>query len=197
MPEAALPSDAASDDTLVCRVARGDREAWQQLVERHLGKIVAHGWHMLGERAEAEDVAQEVFLRLHAKCRDWRADGPPLRAWLHRVASNLCIDQHRRRRFGALDEASEVSDPTASPAALADRSDRVRALQGALAGLPPRQRLALVLVHYQGFSGREAADLMEISVDALESLLARARRAVRQTLSPIAADLLTEEISDG
>ena len=190
------PPDSAGDDALICRVANGDHGAWHALIERHLGAIVAHGWHMLGERAEAEDVAQEVFLRLHAKCRDWRAGGPPLRAWLHRVASNLCIDRHRRRRPGALDEANDVADRVASPAALADRRDRVHALRRALALLPPRQRLALVLVHYQGFSGREAADLMEISVDALESLLARARRAARRTLAPVAADLLTEEISD-
>lgn len=181
---------AADDDALIRCIAAGDSSAWPQLVQRHLAPLVALAWRILGDRAEAEDVAQEVFVRLLAKVPAWEPGGAALRTWLSRVAINLCIDRRRARRTTPLDDLPEPRDPAADEAVVARRFDMSRKVRSALHKLPERQGIALALVHYQGFSNREAAKLLDVSVDALESLLARGRRAMKKDLSHVAQDLL-------
>ena len=142
---------------------------------------------MLHDQAEAEDVAQDTFVRLHRKLPSWEGGEDGLSSWLHRVAVNLSID--RRRGPAKPVSLVDIGD-VAEPADLDGPLDRKRHVEAALAQLPERQRAALVLVHYQGLSGREAASALEISVEALESLLARARRTLRNSLAPVRADLL-------
>ena len=178
-----------SDDALLARMAAGDRDAWGTLVARHLPPIVRYAGYVLGNGAHAEDIAQETFLRLMAKAPGWRPGGPTVRAWLTRVAANLCRDHGRARRTVPLETAADLADPR-DHTALETDLDMARSVRAALARLPERQRAALALVHYQGFSGAEAAGVLEISVDALESLLARARRALRRELADLAPDLL-------
>src|SRR5690606_21973682 len=148
-----------------------------------LGRILALAFRMLGSRAEAEEVAQEVFLRVWQQAGAWRAtDGARLSTWLHRVAVNLCLDRLRRRRETGLEAAAEVAAADPHPGANLQRravADRVAA---ALASLPDRQRTAIVLCHYQELGNIEAAAVMEIGVEALESLLARGRRGLRERL---------------
>ncbi len=181
---------AADDDALIRCIAAGDSSAWPQLAQRHLAPLVALAWRILGDRAEAEDVAQEVFVRLLAKVPTWEPGGAALRTWLSRVAINLCIDRRRARRTTPLDDLPEPRDPAADEAVVARRFDMSRKVRSALHKLPERQGIALALVHYQGFSNREAAKLLDVSVDALESLLARGRRAMKKDLSNVAQDLL-------
>jgi RNA polymerase sigma-70 factor (ECF subfamily) len=181
-----------ADDALVARVAGGDGRAWQAIVDRHAQSILSSAWYMLGDRAEAEDVAQETFIRLMGKAGSWQAGGPKLRTWLYRVAANLCIDRKRQRRTEPLDTVAERPDPTTDPGAVGHTIDVTRAVSRAMAELPERQRMAVSLVHFQGLSNIEAAEALEISVDALESLLARARRTLRGTLQPARQDLLGE-----
>lgn len=177
----------AADPGRIARAAAGDAGAWVALVNRHLPAVTRCAARMLGDPAEAEDVAQETFLRLHRKLASWEGSEDGLSSWLHRVAVNLSIDRHRApARPVSLDDIGEV----AAPAGLDGDLDRKRHVEAALADLPERQRAALVLVHYQGFSGREAAAALDISVDALESLLARARHTLRNSLAPQRADLL-------
>jgi len=185
LPESRRPP--AADSRRIARAADGDTDAWAALVTRHLPAVTRCAAYMLGDAAEAEDVAQETFLRLQRKLPDWQGGEDGLSSWLHRVAVNLSID----RRRGPAKPASfaEVGD-VAEPAGLDGPLDRRRHVEAALADLPERQRAALVLVHYQGFSGLEAAAALDISVEALESLLARARRTLRTTLAPLRADLL-------
>ena len=181
-------SGGEPDDALIARVAAGDRSAWPELVDRHLQPIWSCAWRMLGDRAEAEDVAQETFIRLMKKAEGWRPGGTRLTTWLHRVAINLCID--RRRRPALPEYQPERVDAEYDHDAVARRIDITRAVRRALAGLPARQRTALVLVHYQGLTAGETAAALDTSVEAVESLLARARRAVRKTVEPLRADLL-------
>ncbi len=181
---------AADDDALIRCIAAGDSSAWPKLVERHLSPLVALGWRILGDRTEAEDVAQEVFVRLLAKAPAWEPGGALLRTWLTRVAINLCIDRRRARRTTSLDDLPEPKDPASDEAMVARRFDMARKVRAALHKLPERQAVAMTLVHYQGFSNREAANVLEVSVDALESLLARGRRAMKKDLSKVATDLL-------
>jgi len=185
LPESRHPR--AADPGRIARAAAGDAGAWTALVRRHLPAVTRCAARMLGDLTEAEDVAQDTFLRLHRKLATWQGGEDGLSSWLHRVAINLSIDRHRApARPAALDEVGDVAEP----AGLDGPLDRRRHLEAALAGLPERQRAALILVHYQGFSGREAASTLDISVEALESLLARARRTLRSTLAPVRADLL-------
>ncbi len=180
------------DDALVRRIAQGDARAWRDLVGRHLNAVVAMAWRIVGERAEAEDVAQEAFVRLMAKAPAWQPGGAPVRAWLARVAVNLAIDRKRAQRTVALDEATETDEPDPG-GVIGRRLDLERAVRGAMNGLPKRQASAVALVHFEGFTNQEAADMLEISVDALESLLARARRRLRDRLAAVAPALLAGE----
>lgn len=156
----------------------------------HLDAVVALAWRNLGNRADAEDVAQETFARLLAKAATWQANGPGLRAWLFRVATNLCIDRHRARaRAPHGPEAIEdVADTTGAP--LEGSIAITRAVRVALGALPERQRAAVVLVHYHGMTGREAGVALGVGEEAVESLLARGRRRLRRTLAADARDLL-------
>jgi RNA polymerase sigma-70 factor (ECF subfamily) len=184
--------DAAADPTdaeLLERYAAGDQAAARVLTARHVPRVYALARRMLNDRAEAEDVAQETMLRLWRMAPDWRADGAALGTWLYRVASNLCIDRLRRRRGAPADAAPEVPDASPGAQARLEAADRAAALSAALARLPERQRLAVVLRHLEERPNPEVAAILEISVEAVESLLARARRALAAELVPRRAEL--------
>jgi RNA polymerase sigma-70 factor (ECF subfamily) len=137
---------------------------------------------MLNDRSEAEDVAQETFLRVWKQAEHWRSDGAKFDTWLHKVAINLCYDRLRTRKDYSDENAPEMIDPALIPEQRLDKSQQGDVISIALAALPNRQREALVLQYYQELSNIEAADLMGVSVDALESLLSRARRNMRALL---------------
>jgi len=180
---------AVADEELIPLAAAGDRAAWIALVERYIGGITGHAWYMLGDQSEAEDVAQETFVRFLGKISSWELGGAAvLRTWLYRVTINLCIDRHRKRLPEPVAELPEVPDEASARAE--EGLDRRRFVREALSALPERQRTAIALIYYQGFTNREAAELMDVSIEAVESLLARARRALKTALSPLRDDLL-------
>jgi RNA polymerase sigma-70 factor (ECF subfamily) len=180
------------DATLLSLIAAGDQSAWKELVERHLGFVVAMAWRVIGNRQEAEDVAQETFIRLIKKAPNWETGTASLRAWLARVAINLAIDRKRAGRTVPL-ETESANEPSQPPPAIERRLDIERSVRTAMHQLPERQAAALALVHYEQFSGVEAADFLNISVEALESLLARGRRSLRAALSGKVHELLEGE----
>ncbi|UCH73810.1 MAG: RNA polymerase sigma factor [Rhodospirillales bacterium] len=181
----------AADAALVARIGAGDPTACRALMDAHLGRVHGYAWRMLGDAGEAEDVAQECFLRLWRQAGRWRAEAR-VATWLHRVAHNLCIDRLRRRRAIAAEEPPDRADPAPGPAGESQRARVAQAVAAALARLPERQRAAIALVHYQELGNIEAADIMGISVEALESLLARGRRALRAALGAMRDDLMGE-----
>lgn len=174
-------------------LAAGDRLASETLVGRHLARIVAVADRLLDDPAEAEDVAQEAFTRLWQHASRWEPGRARVSTWLHRVASNLCIDRLRRRREQQLGDAAPPLDPGPGPAARARATELGSHVRAALAALPERQRLAVTLCHYQGMRQDEAADVLGVSVAALESLLARGRRGMRDRLREVAGDLLGDD----
>lgn len=184
--------DASSDADLMRRVAEGDEAACRAVVGRHLPQVLTLARRMLRDRADAEDVAQESMLRLWQMAARWRADAP-IGAWLYRVAHNLAIDRIRRRRPTVdVDAAVGLADPGPNPAQSLAAGDRRAAVEGAIANLPERQRTAITLVHTMEMGNIEAAAAMEISVDALESLLARGRRALRLALAELKDEVAGE-----
>ncbi|KHL15041.1 RNA polymerase sigma-70 factor [Burkholderia contaminans] len=179
------------DAALVARVGARDASAVRMLVARKLPRLLALATRMLGDRTEAEDVAQETFLRIWKQAPGWREGEARFDTWLHRVVLNLCYDRLRGRREEPVDVLPDVPDPQPEPATRAETRSRDARVRQALAALPVRQREALVLQYYQEMSNVEAANLMGITVDALESLLARARRNLRAQL---AGDSPSEDI---
>ena len=181
-----LASVADPDEELVRRVGQGDPAAIQALVARKLPRMLALAQRMLNDPVEAEDVAQEAMLRAWKQAPRWTPGKARFDTWLHRVGLNLCYDRLRRRR--EIPSEISVERPDEGPAP--DRgilAAQVGAeVDRALAALPQRQREAIVLCHYQELTNIEAAGLMSVSIEALESLLSRGRRTLRQTLSHLA-----------
>lgn len=179
-----------TDEELMLAVCSGDKSAYQTLVSEHLKSISHFVYRMLGNHKDTEDITQEVFLRLWINASKWQPDKSKLTTWLHRIAHNLCIDylrkQGRVQIQDSFDEEEDSATPTADAPLAAEKSD-LQHLKEALNSLPENQRTALALCHYQGFSNKEAADIMEISVRALESAIARAKRNLREKLQGIAA----------
>jgi RNA polymerase sigma-70 factor (ECF subfamily) len=181
-----LTSDPVDpDDELVRRAGLGDAAAVQALVARKLRRVLALAERMLGDAAEAEDVAQEAFFRAWRNAPRWRPGAARFDTWLHRVTLNLCYDRLRRRRERPTAEPPDTPDPGPAPDRGLLALDVGRRVRAALQQLPPRQREAIVLCHYQELGNLEAARAMGVSVEAMESLLSRGRRALKASLADI------------
>jgi RNA polymerase sigma-70 factor (ECF subfamily) len=195
-PVAETPSPEPADAALLAAYAAGDQEAARQLTARLVPRVHALAWRMLRDRGEAEDVAQEAMLRLWRIAPEWREGEAQVATWLYRVASNLCIDRLRRRRERNVAVLPDRADPAPGAAARMQDRDRAAALETALAALPDRQRLAVVLRHLEERPNPEIAEILGTSVEAVESLVARGRRALSDRLAPRAAEL-GYEAADG
>jgi RNA polymerase sigma factor (sigma-70 family) len=177
-------NDIDPDLELLSGVSRGEPAAVREMVARKLPRLTALATRVLGDRAEANDVAQETFMQIWKHAGRWQPGSARFDTWIHRVALNLCNDRLRRRRdFVTMDDAPEPMDPTPAPDEQMESAGRSERIEDAVAALPARQRQALVLHYYQELSNIEAADVMNISVEALESLLSRARRQLRIQLA--------------
>jgi len=187
-PSETSPVDESEDDLgCVRRVGRGDQRAYRVLVDRYLGGITRFALRLLNDQGEAEEVAQETFLRLWTEAEHFEPRAQP-KTWLYRIARNQCIDRLRKRRaHGQEQELSEEDAGEDRPSGLFARKQAAERVEQALAALPERQRAALTLVHYEGLSGAEACEVLDVSADALESLLARGRRSLREQLRELEA----------
>ena len=174
--------DQATDADLLLHAQARDGNAFATLVDRHFPVVHRVVWRMMNGHADAEDVAQEAFLRLWRDPRQVR-DGAALRGWLIRVASNLVMDRFRTKPMQELDDRFEVADNRDNAEDALDRTRAVATIDAAVASLPERQKLALTLVHFEHMTNTAAATIMDVSVDALESLLARARRSLKESLA--------------
>jgi RNA polymerase sigma-70 factor (ECF subfamily) len=170
------------DGALLAAYAAGDIAAARRLTLRLAPRLIATATRLLADATEAEDVAQETMLRLWRLAPDWRPGAAQPATWAHRVAVNLCLDRLRRRPASPLEAAEAVEDPAPPPLAALEAADRAAALAAALAALPDRQRAAISLRHFEERSNPEIAESLGVSVEAVESLLARGRRALSRAL---------------
>ena len=184
-------SAAVTDDDLLAAVCNGDHSAFAELTGRHFDAVYRVAWRVLGGPADAEDVTQEAFIKLWQNPSSLR-DGKAIRAWLMRVASNQAIDRMRRKQPVIVEEVPDIAD--SGPLADGDlaRQQAADGIDAAIAALPDRQRLALVMTYFEHMSNQQTADAMELSVDAVESLLSRARRNLKSLLADQWRDMLDE-----
>jgi len=161
--------------------AAGNRLAQSALVTRHMPRVYALAYRMVRDQAQAEDITQEAFLRAWKQLPKWEPRAK-FSTWLHRVTMNLCRDHFRKRREQVMDELPERTDPDLQPHDRLDQDQRTSAVMSAIDALPERQKAALVLCSLEGHTNIAAAEIMDVSVEALESLLARARRKLKSQL---------------
>ncbi len=168
------------DDELVRLLSTGDASAFRSIVEQHIGPITSYVTRMSNQSRDTEDIVQETFLRLWTHRNSFDASKGSMSTWLHRIAHNLVVDTARKKKPELADTLDEM--PTPGP----DRSLESLSLQSkiaaALSSLPERQRSAVVLNHYQGLANKDIAEILGVSVSALESLLARGRRTLKEVL---------------
>ncbi|WP_299027611.1 RNA polymerase sigma factor [uncultured Sulfitobacter sp.] len=172
-----------ADAALLARYAAGDEAAARLLSARLSPRAFAHAARVLGDRAEAEDVTQEAMLRLWKQAPNWDAGRAQAATWVYRVVANLCSDRLRMRQTDVLDDVNTPADPSPSAEDRLQNSARHDALQAALMRLPDRQRQAVVLRHIEGMANPEIAEILDVGVEAVESLTARGKRALSADLA--------------
>ena len=178
-----------TDHALLAAFAKGDRGAAQQLTEQLMPKIYAHAYYRLGNIADAEDVTQEAFLRLWKIAPSWKQDKAQVSTWLYRVVSNLCKDRYRRATLERIVSVQEPTNESQSPSSKIEEEIRQKALYTAMSILPESQRLALQLRHIDELTNPQIAEIMELSVVAVESLTARGKRKLTKILQSYKSEL--------
>jgi RNA polymerase sigma-70 factor (ECF subfamily) len=184
-------SSSDADAALMLRIANGDRNAAQTLMQACLPRILGMARRMLNDPMEAEDVAQETFLRVWKAAERWEPGRARVSTWVSRIAINLCYDRLRKRRDVPTATLPDKVDTALDQETVVARTETSDQLGSAIAELPDRQKQAIELVHFQEMSNIEAARVMDITVDALESLLARGRRKLKSALIADAGELMS------
>ncbi len=173
--------DGASDEDLMARVATADELAFGVLTRRYAPRALGLARRIMGNEADAEEIVQEALLRLWINAPRWRP-AAAFRTWFYRVVVNLCLNRKRRAPFAALEDAGEPPDPGLDPMGELESRQSERLLAAAVAGLPERQRAAVVLTYQEGLPNAETAAVLGTTVSGVETLLVRARRSLRKTL---------------
>ena len=173
---------ADSDEYLMRRVQQRDESAYSVLVQRHTQSIHAFIFRLCGNRGDAEDIAQETFLRLWQRSSQWTPDTVRFTTWIHQIARNLCIDQFRREQSQKRTSGhADIVFADSTIESLEEDAERV-ALREAIQELPERQRTAIVLCQVQGWAQQDAAKVLDTTVDGVQALIGRARRTLRTML---------------
>ncbi len=166
-----------TDEDLMAEVAGGDMDAFGELVRRHQDAAWRIAYHFVGDRGEAEDLAQESLLRILDAAPGYRPSAR-FTTYLYRVIANLCIDHHRKRRPRYTGEMPPQESRADGPQERLTVQERDRAIEGALDRLPARQRMAVVLCYFEDLPLAEIAEAMDTTYKAVERLLARARKSL-------------------
>jgi RNA polymerase sigma factor (sigma-70 family) len=175
--------ESAPDDALMARVLRRDAAAFRSVIEAHASALHRIAYRMIGDPVEAEDLTQEALTRLWQHAGRWQAGGPGIAAWLTRVMINLCLDRLRRRRFASDEAVPERADDAPLAPELIEAEQKRQRVVAAIAALPDNQRAAIVLTYYEDQSNAAAAESLDMNIKAFESLLLRARGALKRALA--------------
>jgi RNA polymerase sigma-70 factor (ECF subfamily) len=185
-----LPHEESLDAILMARAGQGDHVAFRELVERHQHAVVGTVAKMLGDPAEAEDIAQQVFLRLWKHAKRYRPEAK-FTTYLFTIARNLVFNETRRRsrrKEVSIEEREETTHahlpapPQREPDAALLRGEMQEAIDQAIQSLPEAQRMAVVLRRYEQMPYEDIARTLDLTVPAVKSLLFRARTTLREAL---------------
>ncbi len=183
-------------EDLMARIAKGDEDAFEILVNRHQTSVLNLIYRFIGDRTQAKDLAQEVFIRVWQTAKSYEPRAK-FTTWIYRITANLCFNElksARRRRWfqfhrsnedneGSIEETFSDGSPTAEDLLL--EKERGRQISDALQSLPDNQRMALVLKRYDDLSYQEIAQIIGCSLSAVESLLVRAKRTLQKKLGEL------------
>jgi RNA polymerase sigma-70 factor (ECF subfamily) len=182
-----------SSEDLMARIAKGDEDAFEILVNRHQTSVLNLIYRFIGDRTQAKDLAQEVFLRVWQSATRYESKAK-FTTWIYRITANLCFNElksARRRRWFSFHRSEEgdepaiegtLSDGSPSPEDILLAKERSRQISDALQSLPDNQRMALVLKRYDDLSYNEIGAILGCSVSAVESLIVRAKRSLYEKL---------------
>jgi RNA polymerase sigma-70 factor (ECF subfamily) len=176
--------DESPDRDLILRARRGETDAFGELVGRYQATVFNVCYRLMGERREAEDMAQEAFIRAYTRLASYDADRP-LGPWLRRVAANVCLNRLESLPVApsVIDEERDADDPAQRPEATAEQHDEAERLRQALLTLPPHYRAVLELRHYQELSYEEIAETLRLPLSDVKSHLFRARKLMAEKLT--------------
>lgn len=176
--------DESPDRDLILRARRGETDAFGELVGRYQATVFNVCYRLMGERREAEDMAQEAFIRSYTRLDSYDADRP-LGPWLRRVAANVCLNRLETLPAApaAIDEERDADDPLQRPESAAEQRDETERLRQALLTLPPHYRTVLELRHYQELSYEEIAETLRLPLSDVKSHLFRARKLLAEKLT--------------
>jgi RNA polymerase sigma-70 factor (ECF subfamily) len=185
--------ETVSSEDLMARIAKGDDSAFETLVNRHQTSVLNLIYRFIGDRTQAKDLAQEVFIRVWQAAKTYKPEAK-FTTWIYRIATNVCFNQlksARRKKWFSFNWSGEGGDHTFEET-LADNApsaedlvlekERSRQISDALQSLPENQRMALVLKRYDDLSYAEIGQIIGCSVSAVESLLVRAKRTLQKKL---------------
>lgn len=173
-------AEGESDEDLMALVVAGDNAAFRRLMARNMGRAIRVAETVVRGSTEADDIAQEAFIRIWRNAAAFDPGVARFTTWMHRIVVNLAIDRKRRNGAGHAPVPEDLADGHDSALDTLVASEQQAAVQCALGELPDRQRAAIALFHFEGLSGRDSALAMNLSESAFESLLTRARSALRQ-----------------
>lgn len=178
-------ADNEPDESLMARIQKGDHRAFAALVRRHSDKFYGLAYRMTGHVEEAEDIVQEAFLKLWNKPKAWSAKkGAKFTTWFYQVVTNTALDALRKKKsHSGSDVLEHIEDSKDSAEERVIKTEKEDLIEAAIHTLPERQKAALTLCFYEGVSNAEAAEILDVSVKALESLLSRAKAALRDDLT--------------
>lgn len=177
-----LVLDGSDDEALLERMRHDDVDAYRSLVERHMDRAFGVAMRVLKNPTDAEDVAQDAFVKAWLNRQRWEAGRAKFSTWLYRVVVNRCIDLRRSPKEEWIDDVPEPADEAEDSVSSIHRRQVYGRLEDALGRLPTQQRVAVVLSYYEDLSNAEIAEVMTTSVSAVESLLKRGRKGLREIL---------------
>jgi len=180
-PKPGRPRD--EDDILLARIAQNDEAAFRTLVTRHVDRSYTLAFRFLRNAADADDVVQDVLLKVWQNRGTWQEGKAKFSTWLYRVVTNRCLDLRRRPRTEDMDNAPEQADENPDALTSMQRGELNEMLERAMAHLPDQQRIALILSYTDEFTNAEIAEIMETTVTAVESLLKRGRTQLRHAMA--------------
>ena len=172
-----------ADEGLMSLVSKGDDIAFEELVQRHMKRAIRTAQAVVGNPADADEIAQEAFLLVWNKAETFDPTRSRFSTWMYRIIVNRALDMTRRRRIADGEPDPETPSDAQTPLEELIQTEEGEIVKNAVAGLNQRQRTAVALFHFEGLSVRDCADAMDVSEAAVESLLSRARASLRNRLS--------------